>query len=54
MESRFTLESAFSPDFADMTDPELVSLMKRFLSLNPANRPSALEALQHPFFFSDN
>jgi serine/threonine protein kinase len=32
------------------TDPQAIDLLRRMLAFDPADRPSALEALQHPYF----
>ena len=45
-----TLESCFAPDFRDLADPNLVDLMKKLMTVNPDKRPTASEALDHPFF----
>lgn len=34
-------------------DPELADFLKRLLTIDPADRPTAEEALQHPFMTND-
>lgn len=45
-----SLESCFAKDFKDLADPDLVDLMKKLMTVDPAKRPTADEALEHPFF----
>lgn len=45
-----TLESAFSEEMERLADPDLISLMKMCLQLDPDERPSATQALDHVFF----
>jgi serine/threonine protein kinase len=44
-----TLESWVEEDFEDLADPKLIDLMKKLLTVDLEARPTAEEALQHPF-----
>ncbi|OHS95726.1 Casein kinase II subunit alpha' [Tritrichomonas foetus] len=49
-----TLEDCFSEELQALCDPELVSLMKYLMTFDYRKRPTAKEALDHPFFKSCN
>jgi serine/threonine protein kinase len=40
----------FSPQLKQLKDRDLLNLMEAFLSLKRKDRPSAPQALEHPFF----
>ncbi|ORX90871.1 Pkinase-domain-containing protein [Basidiobolus meristosporus CBS 931.73] len=43
----------FEADFQDLLSPEAFSLVSSLLSMNPTERPSAEQALQHKYFTSE-
>jgi serine/threonine protein kinase len=45
-----TLESEFAEDFDDLRDPQLIDLMNSLLTFDIAQRPTADQALHHPYF----
>lgn len=45
-----SLESSFDKNFHFLFDPDLIDLMKTLLNPDLSKRPTAHEALQHPFF----
>lgn len=49
-ESRYTINSCFSPSMEFLADPNLLNLMNRFLTLDFRQRISLPEALKHPYF----
>jgi serine/threonine protein kinase len=50
MRAENALEDEFADEFLDLAVPPLVDLMKRCLAVDPDERPTAAEALAHPFF----
>jgi casein kinase II subunit alpha len=49
-EADATLESEFSEELVEISDPRLVDLMMRCLVIDPGSRPTAQGLLQHPYF----
>ena len=46
----YNLSSLFLPEKEHLLDPNLIDLMNKLLSILPENRPTAENALLHPFF----
>ena len=49
-EKRKKLLHCFDPNTKHLISPELIDLLEKLLTLDPEFRPTAVEALQHPFF----
>lgn len=47
---RKTLEAYFDENCSDLVDPNLVDLMKKLLTIDPEERITLPEALEHPYF----